>query len=159
MSELKDRFVTENDPKKIKDLVRVGAIERESEEAQIPLLEAVYWAEKGVLDIEKEDMLKSLKKGGVLVEEKCLIIKYLNDLGHVTRASGDGDYLRVHEKGIKRGEDRTRYVLKVVEQNWNPNFDEIDKMIEFAAKVRKELLIGKVEDGRIIFYKIDRKKF
>lgn len=159
MSELRNQFVIEKDPEKIKKLVRIGAIEQEVEEARLPLLEALYWAEKGIIDIKREEILKLLKKNDKLAEDKCLILKHLNDLGYVTRASWDGEYLRVHEKGIKRGEDRTRYVLKVVEPNWRPASNEIDEMLEFAGKVRKELLISRVRDGEIVFYKIDRKKF
>jgi tRNA splicing endonuclease len=159
MSELSERFVIEKNREKIKQLVRVGAIEQESEEVHIPLLEAAYWAEKGLVDIEKEKILEAARKSDSLADDKYRVLKHLTDLGYITRASGEGDYLRVHEKGIKRGEDRTRYVLKIIPSNSSLALNDIVAMLEFAGNVRKELLIGTIKSGEIIFLKINRKKF
>lgn len=159
MSNLSNRFVIERNTEKIKQLVRVGAIAEECEEAHLPLLEAAYWAEKGIIDIEKEKIMDAARKADKLADDKYAILKYLSDLGYITRTSGEGEYLRVQEKGIKRGEDRTRYVLKVVPPDWSPTMKELEEALEFASRVRKELIIGMLKAGGVTFLKISKKQF
>ncbi len=156
---MNNKFLIEKNPETIKKLVRVGAIEEECEEVRISLLEAVYWIEKGILDADKDKLLKELKKNDELTETKYTVLKYLTNNGYITRASGDNEFLRVHEKGIKRGEDRTHYVLKVVTPDWNPTINEITKLLEFAGNIRKELVIATVTNERPFFLKISPKKF
>jgi tRNA splicing endonuclease len=154
--------ITISDQELIKKLFRIGAIGEQSEKAEIHPLLAAYLADKGILN-DGEKILKAAKKGDKLAEDKIAVIKHLWSHGYITRVSLEGkeEYLRVHRKGIRPGEDRTQYLVKVVQENWKPKFTEILENIAFAGKLRKELVLAYLEgkEKQVRFIRIGRSSF
>lgn len=149
-----------SDSELIAKLIGLGAGIEEDGKAKLPLLEAAYFVDKGVIKFDKEKILESVRKGDALADDKYKIIKFLRDRGYITRVSMDTtEYFRVHQKGIRVGEDRTQYVLKVVPCDWQTNMKEIKNAIGFAGKLRKELVIAYIEKDDIHFIKISRTNF
>ena len=144
----------------IEKLVGLGAGIQEGEKANLPLLEAAYFAEKGIIKFDAEKILAHASEKDELARDKYVVIKSLRDRGYLTRVSLDSDdYFRVHQKGIRVGEDRTQYPLKVVKKDWQTNLKEIKTAIGVAGKLRKELVIAYVEDSEPNFLKISRTNF
>ncbi len=155
-------FITISDKTIILKLKQVGAwVEDEDEnELKLPLLEALYFTEKGVLKENFEDLMERVKKTDKLAEERYAILKYLRNNGYITRVSLDTtEFFRVYQKGFRPGEDRTKYVLKVVPDDWHPKLDEITKALEFSGNVRKELIFAYTDGKKINFVKIGRTNF
>ncbi|MBI2079639.1 hypothetical protein HYT84_02650, partial [Candidatus Micrarchaeota archaeon] len=74
---------------------------------KITTLEAAYFSEKGVINLEEkqEKELAKLKKKKDF-SEKFLVYKHFFDRGYPVRTALDTDeYLRVYRKGVKVGED------------------------------------------------------
>ncbi len=156
------KTITVSDPELIKKLFRIGAIGEQTEKAELHPLLAAYLADKGVLS-DGEKILKAAKKGDKLAEDKIAIIKHLWSHGYITRVSLDGgeEYLRVHRKGIRPGEDRTQHLLKVVPESWKPKFSDILEDISFAGRLRKELVLAYVDkkEKGVRFIRIGRSSF
>lgn len=154
--------ITVTDAETIRKLFRIGAIGEQSEKAELHPLLAAYLAEKGVLG-EKEGILKLAKKGDKLAEEKIAVIKHLWSHGYITRVSLDGgeNYLRVHRKGIRPGEDRTQHLVKVIPESWKPKFSDLLEDISYAGKLRKELVLAYVDkkENAVRFIRIGRTSF
>ena len=132
-------------------------------ENKLTLLEAAYFAERGVLDLNKDDLLKMQKKKDKLAEDKYAVIKNLRDNGYIVRMSlDDSEYFRVYQKGFRPNEDRTKYILRVVPKNWKTDIKDMEESIDFANKLRKELVFAYVdgaEKTEIRFIKINRTVF
>ena len=159
MIKLEKNYLEVSGSELIEKLIRLGAGIEEGGKAKIPLLEAAYYAEKGIIKFDKEKIMKRASEDDELANDKYIIIKFLRDRGYITRISLDtDDYFRVHQKGIRVGEDRTQYVLKVVKKDWQTNIKEIKNAIGIAGRLRKELVIAYVEDEPH-FIKISRTSF
>ncbi|MDO8553488.1 MAG: hypothetical protein Q7S22_01670 [Candidatus Micrarchaeota archaeon] len=153
-------FITITDKDIIAKLKNVGAWVIEEEELKLPLLEAAYFAEKGVLKENFDELMKRLKKEDKLAEEKYAILKYLRNNGYITRVSLDTtEFFRVYQKGFRPGEDRTKYVLKVIPKDWHPKMDEIREALEFSGNIRKELVFAYLDQKKINFIKMARTSF
>ncbi|MFA6530197.1 MAG: hypothetical protein WCT31_00570 [Candidatus Micrarchaeia archaeon] len=146
------------DVETIKKLHRIGAIPEILESIEIHPLLAAYLEEKGVLD--KKGYLKMAKKADKLAEDKLAVVRHLWNHGYVCRFNIEGDdYIRVHRKGVRPGEDRTNYVLKVIPKKWKTNLPEIVESMDFAGKLRKELIYARVEDEKVQFFRVGRTTF
>ncbi|MBS3068405.1 hypothetical protein J4450_06875 [Candidatus Micrarchaeota archaeon] len=160
MIKLYEDYLEVSDSELITKLIGLGAGIEEGGKAKLPLLEAAYFADKGVIKFDKDKILENARKGDALADDKYKIIKFLRDRGYITRVSMDTtEYFRVHQKGIRVGEDRTQYVLKVVPRDWQTNMKDIKQAIGFAGKLRKELVIAYIEKEDIHFIKISRTNF
>ena len=159
-AELTDQFVIIKDKPLILLLRNIGAAVEEGKEAKIPLIEAVYFAEKRKLPFTKEEILEIALKSDPLAAQKYIVIDYLRSRGYITRVSLDTtEFLRLHRKGFRPGEDRTYYLVKVVPEEWAPKPREIDAALDFAGKLRKELVIAVVKGNRPRFIKLGRANF
>ncbi|HID72641.1 TPA: hypothetical protein EYP38_01755 [Candidatus Micrarchaeota archaeon] len=139
-------FVTVKDRKLILKLRGLGAGVEDAEETKLSFLEAAFFADINVLPLKKDELLKSAKKSDKLADEKYFVIKYLRERGYIVRPSLDGSpYLRLHRKGFRPGEDRTYYLIEVVKKNWKAEPDELFASLEFAGRLRKELVIAVVD--------------
>jgi len=108
----------------------------------------------------KEEILERAKKKDPLAEQKYKVINHLRSKGYITRVSLDStEFLRLHRKGFRPGEDRTYYLLKVVDEDWSANINELREALDFAGRLRKELVIAVVKGNRPIFMKISRTNF
>ena len=159
-AELTDRFVVIRDKPLILLLRNIGAAVEEGKEAKIPLIEAAYFAEKGKLPFTKDEILALASKSDPLANDKYVVIEHLRSRGYITRVSLDTDeFLRLHRKGFRPGEDRTYYLVKVVSEAWVPKPGELDEALDFAGKLRKELVIAVVRANRPRFIKLGRANF
>ena len=124
----------------------LGAGVEDANETKISLLEAAYFADRGVLPFDKKQLIAAVKKKDKLAEEKYFTIKYLRDRGYIVRPSLDGvTYLRLHRKGYRPGEDKTYQLIEVVKKNWKAEPKKLQESLEAAARVRKELVIAIVD--------------
>lgn len=148
------------DKQLILKLRSLGAGVEEAEETKITYLEAAYFADRGVLPVEKDKLLEHAKDE--LPKEKYHVIKYLRDRGYIVRPSLDGTgYLRVHRKGYRPGEDKTYYLLQVVPKDWKCSAESLLPSLEAAGRLRKELAIAVVdlEQEKPLFIKFGRMTF
>ncbi len=140
----------------------LGAGVEESDETKITYLEAAYFAERSVLPLKKEELLERASKGDPLAQEKFAVLKYLRDRGYIVRPSLDGtDFLRLHRKGYRPGEDKTYYLIQVVRKGWSCSAEGLMPSLETAGKLRKELAIAIVspEFDAPLFIKFGRMNF
>ncbi len=159
-AELTDRFVVIKDKPLMLLLRNIGAAVEEGKEAKVPLIEAAYFAEKGKLPFTKDEILSRASENDPLAKEKYLVIEHLRSRGYITRVSLDTDeFLRLHRKGFRPGEDRTYYLVKVVADSWVPKPGELDEALDFAGKLRKELVIAVVRPNGLRFIKLGRANF
>ena len=153
-------FVIIGDEELAKRLRSLGGGVEAAAGTKMMLLEAAYFAEKGVLPLKKEKLLKETGKKDKLAKEKYEVLKYLRDNGYITRPSLDNSpYLRLHRKGFRPGEDRTYYLVKVVEKNWKADVVGLMKELQFAGRLRKELVIAVPGKERPAFIKFGRSSF
>lgn len=155
-----ENYLIIKDKKLILKLRSLGAGVEEAEETKITYLEAAYFADRGVLPVDKEELLKHAKDE--LPKEKYHVIKYLRDRGYIVRPSLDGTgYLRVHRKGYRPGEDKTYYLLQVVAKEWNCSTESLLPPLETAGRLRKELAVAVVDlaHEKPLFIKFGRMAF
>jgi len=153
--EIKEDYILISDKTLIEKLERVGAT---VVDGKLPLLEALYFSEKGLL--ENKEKIKKTAKKEEMADEKYLVLKDLRDKGYVARVSLRGnEYFRVGRKGMRVGEDRTAYVVKVVSPDWKTDVKGIRKMLEFSGKIRKSLVIAVVDDEKISYITMGRTRF
>ncbi len=140
----------------------LGAGVEEANETRITLLEAAYFAGRGVLPLDAGDLLRRASEKDPLAREKSAVIKYLRDRGYIVRPSLDGTpFLRLHRKGFRPGEDKTFYLIEVVPKGWQCSAEALLPMLEAAGRLRKELAIAVVDpaEEKPLFLKFGRMNF
>ena len=140
----------------------LGAGVEEADETKIALLEAAYFADRGVLPMPKDEILAKAAESDKLYQEKYFVIKFLRDRGYIVRPSLDGTpFLRVHRKGYRPGEDKTYYLVHAVSKDWSATPDSLIPLLETAGRLRKELAIALVDLERDapLFIKFGRMNF
>ncbi|MDD2655638.1 MAG: hypothetical protein PHQ80_03145 [Candidatus ainarchaeum sp.] len=142
------------DEKKVRRLVLLGAMEEDGK-MRLPYLEAAYFAEKGEVEGSPEGFLSLAEKSDPLAPEKYLVLKHLRNAGFIVRAGESADFLRVYKKGIRVGEDRTMYLIRVLRKSGVP---DLHADLKLAGKMRKELVYAFVGD-KIEFVKAMRVNF
>lgn len=142
------------DEKKVRRLVLLGAMEEDGK-IRLPYLEAAYFAEKGEIDGNAEEFLSLAEKSDPLAPEKYLVLKQLRDTGFIVRCGESADLLRVYKKGIRVGEDRTMYLVRVLRKSETP---DLRSDLKLAGKMRKELVYAFVGE-KIEFVKAMRVNF
>ena len=157
-----EEFLTIKDKPLILKLRSLGAGVEEADETKITYLEAAYFAERGVLPMDKDDLIKKALKKDKMAKEKFFVMKYLRDRGYIVRPSLDGTpFLRLHRKGFRPGEDKTYYLIEVVTEKWKASVEELLPSLETAGRLRKELaiaVVGKKQD-KPLFIKFGRMNF
>jgi len=160
--EVSGDFVILRSKQLILKLRSLGAGVEEADETKLSILEAAYFADRGVLPLKKEDLLEHAGKKDNLAEEKYVVIKYLRDRGYIVRPSLDGTpYLRLHRKGFRPGEDKTYYLVEVVKKDWKGTPDSLIASLETAGRLRKELAIAITDpkEEKPLFIKFGRMNF
>jgi len=155
-----DDYLVIKDRALILKLRSLGAGVEDADETKITYLEAAYFADKGVLPSDRDELLAHVKEE--LPEEKYHVIRYLRDRAYIVRPSLDGTgFLRLHRKGYRPGEDKTYYLIKVVQKGWKADPDELSRMLETAGRLRKELAIAVVDlqAEKPRFFKFGRMNF
>jgi tRNA splicing endonuclease len=160
--EYSDDFLIIRQKPLILKLRSLGAGVEDEEETKITYLEAAYFADRKVLPLDKEELLKRAGKKDKMAAEKYATIKYLRDRGYIVRPSLDGTpYLRLHRKGYRPGEDKTYYLIHVVKSDWKASSESLVEPLEAASRLRKELAIAIVDanTGEPKFLKFARLNF
>ncbi len=158
----KDNYLVITDRPLILKLRSLGAGVEEAEETKITLLEAAYFADRGVLPMDPEKIFLEAAKTDPLYKERFFVIKYLRDRGYIVRPSLDGSpYLRLHRKGYRPGEDKTYYLIHVVPKDWSATTDILMPHLVTAGKLRKELTMAVVDldQEKPFFLKFARMNF
>ena len=159
---LEENYLVIKDKPLILKLRSLGAGVEEAEETKIALLEAAYFADRGVLPMSKDEILAKAAESDDLYQEKYFVIKFLRDRGYIVRPSLDGTpFLRVHRKGYRPGEDKTYYLVHAVSKGWSAAPDSLIPLLETAGRLRKELAIALVDLERDapLFIKFGRMNF
>ena len=157
-----DDYIILKDKPLILKMRSLGAGVEEADETKVSLLEAAYFADRKVLPMDKDELLKRASKSDPLANEKFFVIKFLRDRGYIVRPSLDGTpYLRLHRKGYRPGEDKTYYLIEVVPKTWKANPEDLILSLEVAGRLRKELAIAVVdpEQDSPLFIKFGRMNF
>ena len=160
--EITDEFVVVRDKPLILKLRSLGAGVEEAEETKITLLEAAYYADRGVLPLKKDELVHRASRRDKLAHEKYRVIKYLRDRGYIVRPSLDNtQYLRLHRKGFRPGEERTFCLIEVVRRDWQCEPKKLLESLDMAGRLRKELTIAVVdpEQEKPLFLKFGRMNF
>ncbi|MBI5047037.1 hypothetical protein HZC07_04900 [Candidatus Micrarchaeota archaeon] len=160
--DFKEDFLVVRKKTDILKLRSLGAGVEDADETSLTYLEAAYFADRGVLPLKKEELLKIASKKDHLSTEKYFVIRYLRDRGYIIRPSLDGTpYLRLHRKGLRPGEDKTYYLIEVVKKDWTAVPSELISSIEVAGKLRKDLAIAipDPEHDHVTFIKFARMNF
>ncbi len=148
--EIAEDMLVIRDPKLILKLRSLGggAESEEGEENRITLLEAAFFAERRVIPIDFEKLMKLAKKRDKTAGERYAVLKYLREQGYIAKPSLDGSpYLRLYRKGFRPGEDRTYSLIYVVDGKWKAGAEELVEMVGFAGRLRKECIVAVVKKG------------
>jgi tRNA splicing endonuclease len=133
---------------KDKKLVDLGfGIEKE-DSIILSELELYYAIEKGYIPGEKPK----------IDNNKYLVFKDLREKSYIVSFSEANDYFRVYRKGFRRGEDRTLYLLRVLDSD-KINLEELGNDLAEAGKMRKDLVYALVENNKVFYLSISRKQF
>lgn len=132
------------------------------DENKLTFLEAIYFVEKGALKLDKEELWKALKKKDKLAQDKYAILRHFRDNGYIARLNlEDSAYFRVYQKGFRPNEDKTKYLVKVIENSGKLKLSDIENEMEIANNLRKELVLAYVDkkNQKPVFVKISRTNF
>ena len=144
--EITSDYLVIRDKQTILKLRSLGAGVEEESIAKVSLLEAAYFADRGVIPVSKDELLKKSNLNDPLSHEKYSVIKYLRNLGYIVRPSLDGSpFLRLHRKGFRPGEDKTQYLIYVLKTSLNIDFESLSSYIDTSGKLRKELVLAFVD--------------
>ncbi len=160
--EISDEFVVVREKPLILKLRSLGAGVEEAEETRMTVLEAAYFADRGVLPLKKDELIHHASRKDKLSHEKYSVIKYLRDRGYIVRPSLDGTpYLRLHRKGFRPGEDKTFCLIEVVRKDWQCEPGKLLESLDMAGRLRKELAIAVVDpkQEKPLFLKFGRMNF
>lgn len=155
-------FVSIAEKPLILKLRSLGAGVEEAEGTKLALLEAAYFADRGVLPMKKDELIAKAAKKDKLAREKYFVIKYLRDRGYIVRPSLDGTrWLRLHRKGFRPGEDRTFCLIEVARKGWKAAPEALLESLEMAGRLRKDLAIAVVDlaQDKPLFLKFGRMNF
>lgn len=142
------------DEDKARRLILLGAMD-EGGKARLHFLDAAYFAEKGEMEGSAEEFLSLAEKSDPLAPEKYLVLRHLRDSGYIVRCGESADFLRAYKKGIRVGEDRTLYLIRVLRKADVP---DLRSDLKLAGKMRKELVYAFVGE-KIEFVKAMRVNF
>lgn len=152
------------DKDSVRKLLDTGLFEQkegaEAGQLEIPLLEAVLFAEKGTIREKPDDLLKKAKKLDPKAGEKLAVIRHLWERGSACRFSSDSwEFIRVYKKGFRPREDQTAYLLKFVEDG-DVSLEGVKRDLKTAGDMRKTLIYAILEkDGTPRFLRLDRLAF
>ena len=144
------------EPEILEKLRHVGAYLLEGN--TVPIYEAMYFSEKGVLPMDPHLIEKELKKRDKRADIRYRVFSFLWSRGYITRESQDGGLFRIHRKGIRIDEDRTENVLRIIKPNEKYNRKQMEDDLQVAGALRKQLVLA-VSGENIEFIKISRTRF
>lgn len=129
-------------------LVELGFGIEKDDQLELSELELFYAIEKGHISGEKPE----------IDEKKYIVFKDLREKSYIVGFSEANDYFRVYRKGYRRGEDRTLWLLRVLDSD-RIGLDDLGKDLAEAGKMRKDLVYAVVENGKAFYLSISKKVF
>ena len=117
--------------------------------------ELSYCLERNYIDEGDIQNLETNLKANSNNKINSKIYKIFSELrrhGIIIRFTNEEGLVRVYQKGFRPGEDRTKYLMKIVVGSF-PKKDEIDRLIKISKNMRKELLFA-IVDEKITYLKI-----
>ncbi len=129
-------------------------------------IECFYIIEKGYANEELKNhfdrIFESFKKefGESCFKKTYFVYKHLMDKGYNCGFSFREGFIAVGRKGYRRGEKRTKYLIRVV-CNEGSNRESFKQDLEVCLKARKKLVYAFVDlnKNKVRFVKIDKKEF
>jgi len=137
-------------------VLRLGFVERDNDE--VSPIEAIFLSQIGIINVPKE-IMENVEKSDDYLKEKLGIMKKLLKKGYITRVKTGDTYLRLYRKGMRVGEDRTRWIVKIVKSEDEINGILIHEMINRAKKLRKSGIICIANDNEITFISVSKRTF
>ncbi len=137
---------------------------REGKKLYLSLIEAAYLIEKKKIKVylrdEPIDLSNFIDYASKIIERfvpKYLVYKDLRKRGYVVKTAFKyGADFRVYEKGATPGREHSKWIVFVVMQDDAIYWNQIASMVRVAHSVKKELLIGVVdEEGDVTYYAFD----
>lgn len=132
-----------------------------SGQVQLSLVEALYLQENEKISICKsnkkydfETLLKKFSKIEKNIWIRYRVYKDLRDRGYVVRtALKFGADFRIYDKGIKPGDDHSKWIIFAVSESFQFTWQEFSGKNRVAHSTKKRLLIGIVDDeGDVTYY-------
>ncbi len=137
---------------------------REGKKLYLSLIEAAYLCEKKKLKIYLNDKLVEFDEfvnySLNVIDRflpKYLVYKDLKGRGYLVKTAFKyGADFRVYEKGATPGREHSKWIVFVVTQDDALYWNQIASMVRVAHSVKKDLLIGVVdEEGDVTYYVFD----
>lgn len=128
---------------------------------QLSLIEGLYLAEKGKIEIRSESNRKVKIKNYIRKAKRLepnLWIKYcvykdIRNRGYIIKtALKFGADFRVYDRGIKPGEDHAKWIVYPVHEGSTLTWHEFSAKNRVAHSTKKRLLIGIVDDENDVTY-------
>ena len=130
-------------------LLALGFGTEEGDKLILHEVEYAYAVEKGYV----KGKVEMLREGN---EKLYKLYSFLRDKGYIPRITRKENVLRVGRKGYRRGEDRTLYIIRIVDGDISK--EELMAWVRKAERARKELVLAFV-DNEIELVSVKRKLF
>ena len=137
--------------------------EKVSEKIQYSLLEALFLAENGKIEISsnnkkipEKELLKKFQKFDKRINLKYPVFKDLRSKGYVVKtALKFGADFRVYEKGKKPGEEHAKWVVFTDFESAKLTWHEFSAKNRVAHSTKKNLLLAIVdEESDVTYYEV-----
>lgn len=128
------------------------------EELQLPLIEALFLAEKDKLTLSTEGRELSRDEFTDVVRDKGLFTKYLvfKDLrnrGYIVKTGFKyGSEFRLYERGRSPGNGHSDFLVKVLTEDQQITINDFSSYVRVAHGVNKKLMLAVVDDEQDITY-------
>jgi tRNA-intron endonuclease len=133
---------------------REGRVEYAPAEALFLLSERKMKIFSGKKALDKDDMLKKIKKHDKKIEIKSTAFNDLRRRGYILKTGLKfGAEFRVYDKGSRPSSEHAKWLLFVVKANEQISWHEFAAKARIAHSTKKALLIGIVDDeGSVSYY-------
>ncbi len=163
MHKIKQNHLEITDKETTLKLRSLGAGFEADGKIEISFLEAAYFAQmKVITSISEAELLALAQKIDTKAEQKFQIVRTFRNQGYAIRPSlENNEYMRLHRKGIRPGEDKTSSIVKVFDKEETFDLEKVKIDLEFSAKLRKELVYAFVDsrNGEIEYLKVSKTEF
>ncbi len=157
-----ERVLTESsDP--ARELYNQGAYGKIKDDSrlQLSLIEALYLAEKGKIELRSESNRKMTVEGFIRKAKRIepnfwtryCVFRDIRNRGYIIKtALKFGADFRVYDRGVKPGEDHAKWIVYPVHESSALTWYEFAAKNRVAHSTKKRLLIGIVDDEDDVTY-------
>jgi tRNA splicing endonuclease len=125
-------------------------------ECVLSAAEVAYVAEKRIVKLDAKKAKEAAKKCG---NEIYVVYRMLRERGYVPVFTTGSELLRVHERGVRRGEDRPRFLVEVVKKDGKFGASGLIERAEEASKLRKDYFLAVVSGNDVEFVGLAKRSF